>query len=150
MKLCLKKTDEHTLAPVDEKGLEWINKISKKDTLIADIVKPRNAKFFRKFFVLVEVAYDAWMPDETIDLPAKKDIDVFREELTIAAGHYEAVYLMDGGVKLKAKSISWAKMEQDEFERLYSSVINVVLQGVLSSYTKDDIDRVVEEVLRFG
>jgi hypothetical protein len=40
-------------------------------------------------------------------------------------------------------------MGQEEFDGLYSSVIDVVLARILTNYTRDDIDSVVNQILGF-
>lgn len=80
---------------------------------------------------------------------AEKQFNRFRKEVTILAGYHEAVHSMDGSFRLEAKSIAFSKMDEDEFTKLYNAVCNVILQRVLTTYTREDLDRVVEEILRF-
>lgn len=168
MKLTLIKTSKQALEPIDEDGLNWFTKVKDGALIFCDLVRPRNEKFHRKFFVMLDVAFGAWEPEVETYLPAErdgregvyisgtnleripavKDKESFREELIILAGFRDAVYYVDGGVRLKAKSISFASMDQDQFEELYSAVANVVLQKVLKTYSYDDLEQVVERVLR--
>jgi hypothetical protein len=67
----------------------------------------------------------------------------------VMAGHYEMAVNMRDEVRLTAKSISFANMSQDEFEALYSATVNVVLAKILTQYTRDDLDNVVNQVLGF-
>jgi hypothetical protein len=117
----------------------------------AKVTKPRNPKFHRKFFALLNVGFDYWTPEaEYKGRVVEKNMDRFREEVTILAGYYDVVASLGGSVRLKAKSIAFANMEEDEFERLYSAVINVILQKVLTTWTREDLDDVVDQVLRFA
>jgi hypothetical protein len=59
------------------------------------------------------------------------------------------VVALNGEAKARAKSIAFGNMAEDEFERVYSAVADVILQRVLRNYTREDLDRVVDEVLRF-
>ncbi len=53
-------------------------------------------------------------------------------------------------MKLKAKSIRFSKMDDAEFEQVYSAVADVLLTHVLTRYAnRADLDRVVEQVMRF-
>ena len=53
-------------------------------------------------------------------------------------------------MKLKARSISFANMEQPEFEELYSAVADVLLEHVLSNYAnRAQLDEVVNKVMGF-
>jgi hypothetical protein len=109
----------------------------------------RNPKFHSKFFVMLAVGYDAWEPEVARTKrvfegqPIRKSFDDFREEVTILAGFYDVTYSVDGSLSRSAKSISFASMEQDEFELLYNAVAQVLLDYVLRRYTRDDLDRVV-------
>jgi hypothetical protein len=40
-------------------------------------------------------------------------------------------------------------MGDEEFNDLYNKSVNVILQKVLTNYTRADLDEVVEQVLRF-
>lgn len=117
----------------------------------ADIVQPRNVRFHRKFFAMLKVGFDAWEPPEKVyrGLPVQKNFERFRKDCTIAAGYYEPVANLKGDVRAEAKSISFASMDEAEFEKVYSDVANVILQRVLTNYTRADLDRVVEEIVRF-
>jgi hypothetical protein len=113
----------------------------------------RNGKFHRKFFAMLNVGYEAWDPGRTHKthkgMPVQKNFEQFREDVTILAGFYEQTFDLQGNLKLKAKSISWASMGQVEFENLYSAVADVLLQKVLTKYSRADLDEVVEKMLRF-
>ena len=40
-------------------------------------------------------------------------------------------------------------MSQEDFDKLYSTAIDVILENVLTNYSKEDIDDQVERVLGF-
>jgi hypothetical protein len=116
--------------------------------------KIRNGKYHRKFFALLNFAYDAWEPDRVRQkykgMAVQKNFERFRSDVTIAAGYYEQTFDLDGNMKLEAKSISFAKMDDIEFEKLYSAVANVILSKVLTTYKdRAELDNVVAEVMRF-
>lgn len=112
---------------------------------------PRNYEFHKKFFAMLNIGFDAWEPPELEykGLPAQKSFDRFRKDVTIAAGFYDVNVNLKGEVRAEAKSISFAKMEQHEFEEVYSKVADVLLQKVLLTYTRADLDRVVMDIMRF-
>jgi len=120
----------------------------------AEMVIPRNGKFHRKFFALLNVGFDAWEPPRKRrtykGMPVQKNFDQFREDVTIAAGFYEQTFDLRGRMRVKAKSIGFARMDDAEFEKVYSAVANVLLAGVLIRYAgRDELDRVVEQILGF-
>ena len=51
----------------------------------------------------------------------------------------------------EAKSISWAKMDEDEFERLYSAVLDVLLAKVYGrNMSNEEMDDLVNQYLSFA
>lgn len=62
-----------------------------------------------------------------------KSREAFREWVTIEAGHFHLVRT-PGGVRKEAKSISWANMDDTQFEPLYRDVFNACWRLVLSAH----------------
>jgi hypothetical protein len=119
-----------------------------------DVVFPRNPYFHRKFFAMLNIGFDAWEPNRKNKTykgkPVAKSLDAFREDVLILAGFYTQTFGLDGKLQLKAKSISFAKMDEVQFEEVYSAVANVILEKVLTSYKgREELDEVVERVLGF-
>jgi hypothetical protein len=116
---------------------------------------PRNSKHHRKYFALLNLGYEHFESGRKHKTykgkPVTKSFESFREEVLILAGFYEQTFTLKGELKLEAKSIKFASMEQPEFEDLYSKTINVLLEHVLTNYKgADEINDVVEKVLRFA
>lgn len=121
----------------------------------AEMVFPRNGKFHRKFFALLTVGFEHWQSGRKHKThngqPVLKNFETFREDITVLAGFYEQHFDVRGRMVLKAKSISFAKMDDIEFERLYGAVSDVLLEHVLTNYAgRDELDEVVEKVMRFN
>lgn len=109
--------------------------------------KKAPAKFINYLKPLVEgylKSHGDWMNKRE---PAKS-VENFRKEAIIMAGYYEAIFSLDGSMKLEAKSMSFSKMGEDEFQKLYNAVANVLIKQVLTNYTKDDLDQVVDQLVR--
>lgn len=142
----------HSFVPVDAGNLELMERFKIGGEYRATFTQPRNLKFHRKFFALLDVAFDAWEPKpvEYKGISIAKNRERFRKDLIIFAGFGEPVFNIKGEVRYEAKSMSFANMSQEEFETLYGKVVDVVLQRVLTTYSRYDLERVVEEVLRFG
>lgn len=135
----------------------WKTLVTKEPGEMCDIetVFPRNSKFHAKFFALLTVGFEAWSPERKRKTYKGKYIlknfERFRSDITILAGYYEQVFDIKGRMKLEAKSISFANMEDDEFESLYSAVIDVFLREILKNYKgRAEIDRVIENILGFA
>ena len=66
------------------------------------------------------------------------NINHLRSELIICAGHYEIIFDLESGAQKKeALSISFASMDELEFNKLYSDVLNVICEKFL--FDKEDV-----------
>lgn len=125
----------------------------------------------RKFFAMLNYAYDNWDPHPNPDAldsarwhngeagyyyevrgqleEVTKSRDLFRKDLIILAGYYEAHFKITGEVRMEAKSIAFANMDDDEFYKLYYDVHDVIRKHILRNYTREELDRVLAEHERF-
>lgn len=120
-----------------------------------DAKLPRNGKYHRRFFAMLNLGYEAWEPKRQHKsykgMEVSKNFERFRSDCLIMAGHYEQTFSLDGKLKLEAKSISFASMEQPEFEVIYNSVLDVLLAKVLKTYAgREQVNDVIEKILRFA
>lgn len=76
--------------------------------------------------------------------------DQFRKDVTIMAGYYDPVFTVHGDVKLEAKSLQWSKMTEDDFAKLYSATIDVILQKVLPDLDESDLLEAIERTLSYA
>lgn len=138
--------------PADRISAELMDDIKPKEEFKAVIKKPRNLKFHKKLFALIGVAFSAWTPGAVKHkgIVIEKNRERFRKDVTITAGFHETVFNLKGELRLEAKSISFANMDELEFQELYSRFIDVILGNILSNYTKDDLDEQVRRVLEFS
>lgn len=149
--IVLAKAAGGALIPLDQQAIDFLAKLKLGAGVTVEIKRHRNPAFHRKFFALLNIAFDAWEPvaatykGETVG----KNFDQFRNDIVVLAGHYEMAVNLRGETRLTAKSISFASMGQDEFEDLYSATVNVILARILTNYTRDDIDNVVANVIGF-
>jgi len=116
---------------------------------------PRNGKFHRKFFALLQVGFDAWEPDRKRysykGIPIQKDFEQFREDVIIASGNYIQTFNLEGHMKMRAKSISFTSMDDAEFSELYESVLTVILNKICVNYkNREELNSVVEKILGFA
>ncbi len=154
MKISLKKVSDIMIIPDDKESADFIDKMKYNQVITADFKKPRNYSFHKKYFALIKYAYENWQPEE-FESPEwegvvpEKSFDRFRKDLIILSGRYNAVYRIDGSVRIEAESISFASMTEEGFAELYDATINVILKKILTNYSREDIDGVIEEVEAF-
>lgn len=142
----------NVLVPYDEAAAAFIQKMKVGELAHSDFKRVRNYKFHKKYFALVTFAFDQWEPRGGLTYQGQavtKNKDRFRKDVAILAGFFESTVNLKGEVRLEAKSISFAQMDEIEFEALYSATVDVVLQRVLTRFTKDELENVVNQLLGF-
>ncbi|CUI02654.1 Phage protein [Janthinobacterium sp. CG23_2] len=137
--------------PADQQAADFIAKLKLGAGVTATIKRQRNPKHHRKFFALLDFAFDNWEPTAATykGEAVGKNRNQFRNDIIVLAGHYEMAVNMRDEVRLTAKSISFGSMDQIDFDALYSDVVNVVLAKILTNYTRDDLDNVINQLLSF-
>lgn len=82
----------------------------------------------------VQAYIDKLEQDRLERFPAvDKSREAFREYITIEAGHFNLVK-SPAGIEKRAKSISWSRMDDVEFEALYKDVFATCWRLVLQSH----------------
>ena len=152
----LRRLDGGSLVPADDETAERIRKLPKGTMLHGKFVKVRNPKFLRKAFALVNIAFDMWTerfePQMYKGVPVLPNKERFRKDLTILAGYYDATYNIRGELRLEAKSWSMDNMEEEEFEALYSAMIDAILRSILpnAGLSERSLRAAVDEILNFA
>ena len=131
--------------PVDDLEYEKTTKFKTGEQYGVDIPNSRNPKFHRKVFAFFNFCFEYWSGENTDhkykDLSAQKDI--FRQELTVLAGYRDVVYTLKGEPRVRAKSLSFGSMPQEEFEQCYSALINAAMANVFVSCGEDTEKRLM-------
>lgn len=122
-------------APVHNSDLDLIKKIKVGQEVKAEIVAPRNYQFHKKFFALLNIGFQ--------NQDQYDNFEKFRFVMIMKAGWFEAIKT-DKGVVYMPKSISFAKMDNEEFERLY----NAMLQEVIDLIGADE-ETIENELINF-
>lgn len=119
MKPHLIKNYDGTYRVADQITEEWSAKNKTGDAFEIKSSKTRNYLFLRKYFGMLNIAFQ-----NQEQYPTVKRL---REAVQVQAGYCETIYYLDGTTALKAMSISFGSMKQEEFEKLYSDVLNIIL-----------------------
>lgn len=135
MKLFLVKQLNGTFKVAHDSDYELAKKIKVNELYEVEIRQPRNIKFHKKFFALLDLVY------QNQDAYANKDD--LREDLTIEAGYFRLTDNIHGQTVKRAKSISFASMDDFEFSEFYSSVMNVVIKWLKIS--REEIAENIEQ-----
>lgn len=121
MKLITKKIF-NSLHPAFEEDERKIKKIKHGDFCEVEVKVPRNIKFHSKYFALLNTGFEH--NDFT------QNFEFFRKQVQIVAGYYTLEKTITGEVIKESQSISFSKMDEEKFERLYNDVFDVILKIV--------------------
>lgn len=140
-----------TFCPADEFSAEIMEKFKANGVYKAELTQPRNIGYHRKFFSLLNLAYENYEQPVVFrgDERVFKLFERFREEVTISCGYWELELNKRNNVVQRAKSISFAKMDQVEFEALFSKAVDVIMNEYLTYYTEEDMNILVNKVLQY-
>lgn len=142
---------EHGLVPFGEEAEAWFNKQPIGSAMHGTITKIRNPRFHRKFFAMLNVAFKnyEWPKVETNYGRVTVSFDLFRDFVICKAGHYEAALTPLGEVRVRPKSIAWDQMDEDEFQKLYSDVLDHILMNYLDRWTGHDMEAAIQRMYGF-
>jgi hypothetical protein len=155
MEVILHKLPNGSMAPTNEEEAEKLKRLRVGAGVRCDVKQMRNYKFHKKWFVLAQYAYEMWKDGaEPVFYKGEEvqpNFERFRKDLTIMAGYFDVEFNVQGELRLAAKSISFANMEEAEFALLFSATLDAILRKIL---TRPDIDeaklrKYVDEVMRF-
>ena len=108
----------------------------------AKITVPRNPAFHRKYFALINCAWELLTERQREFFGTK---DGFRKTVQVAAGYCERVFNLKQRSWLEVpKSIAFDKMKGDEFEALYNGVRDILLRVFLKHITEQQLDEILQ------
>lgn len=128
------------LMPATDVDAEKKQKLKYGQAYQFEVKQIRNYEFHKKYFALIETAWQ--MLNEKQEAFFGKNKETFRKTLQVTAGYADKVF----NFNLKEwvdvpKSISFSSMDELEFQELYNAVLDVILQSVLKSITKEEFEK---------
>jgi len=150
------KTQNSALVPASEHDRELIKPLKVGQPVKVTIKRVRNYEFHKKFFALLNYAFETWEPPEhgagsawADKMVIEKNFDRFRKDIIIKAGFYEATYRLNGDVRFEARSISFHNMSEEDFTDLYALTFDVIIKHVLVGYTDEALKEVLAHIEGF-
>lgn len=136
MKLHLLNTSSG-LIPMYDYDFDEKKKLKIGEVYQVEIKLARNYEFLRKYFALINCAWE--YQNEKVQAHFKDSKDKFRESVQIAAGYTETFYSIDKKEWLeKAKSISFESMKEEDFIDLYESVKDILFKIFLKNISEEE------------
>ena len=158
----VKTATSYALVPAHQSDEDEMKKLPVGQPVRCKVTRIRNVGHHRKYFALLNYAFDVWEPPtlsatdmqkavkfDIMPADVEKNFDRFRKDIAILCGFYDTTVRVNGDLQFEAKSISLAKMDQQEFETLYDKTIDVLLKHVLRNYTGEELRQVVDQVMEF-
>ena len=129
MKLLVRNTISG-LVPLYPADMDEKRKLKLGHDYEVEVTNPRNIGFHKKFFALLNLGHE----NTSLEMP----FETYRKYLTIKAGYFNA-YQTPKGLFYEAQSISFSSMSQDQFEEVYSRVLDKIIEDIGS--TKEEVER---------
>lgn len=147
MKTRWTKASNDTLIAEDEDTRAWLAKRPRHALIEATTKELRNAAMHRKFFALINLVFQ--------NQEIYKTQDQFLEALKIASGHCDFILAphprtRETHLNFVPKSISFAKMDQGEFEAFYDKVCDVIIRDFWPGMDKATLKAEVAEMCGAG
>ncbi len=142
------KTSDSSLHPATDHDRELLQHIKIGQPTRLTFKRVRNYDFHKKYFALLNFAFDYWDPS-LLEKWGEKNFERFRKDIIILSGYYTQYVRLDNTVRVEAQSIAFANMPEEDFEKLYTATIDVIIKYVLKNYTGEMLRSVVEEAEGF-
>ena len=121
------------LEPVDSAAAESIATLPVGGMVMVEVTRARNIRHHRKWWALMSLIAD--------NLPGVS-AETVCDMIKIGVGHVHAVKTKRGMVSIP-KSISFAAMDQAEFDRFYDHAVHYIASDVLPGVSSADLEREV-------
>lgn len=138
MKINLVVTDMGLVAATDD-DKEQLKTLKRGSVVSCTIAEYRNYAFLRKYFALVNCAWEYLSEEQQKFFYDSKES--FRKTVEIAAGHCEPVYNRTRNEWIDMpKSVAFDKLTESEFSQLYEKVKDVIYQSFILDEHKDEFE----------
>lgn len=131
------------LVPLDDNERAQYNQLRLGCDVRVTITMPRNIRFHRKFFALLNIVLDN-LPESLQSQRHISSVESLLSAIKIDMGYYEIVNI-DGRNVIKLKSISFAKMDEAAFSRFYDLAVDDILKNYLCGTGRNALLHEVEE-----
>lgn len=131
------------LVPMYDSDLEERKKLKRGDRVLCRITKPRNYEFHKKFFALVRLTYEN-LPEHLHSMLRIRSEEDMLTSIKLELGYADKLWYSGKQIAVP-KSISFAAMDQAEFERFFARAVDLVLtlylRGTDRKELLDEVDR---------
>lgn len=130
------KTWENNFRPAYDSDIEEAKKFKIGEAIKVKFTKPRNYDFLKKFMSLIKLTFD--------NQDHFTEFDQFRKWVIMSSGHYIETITPNGSF-FEPKSLKFSKMDEVEFQKVYSDVLNFCI-----SYLDVKKEDIVGELINYA
>jgi len=133
------------LWPEDEECQKRLQKIGDDNACEIEIIVPRNIKHHRKFWKMMDL-----VRRQSVLQDRYPTTEALVQSFKIVTGVIEPVILPDGEIRMVPGSISFAKMDQGEFDAFYTKAVKIIVIDFLGGGPEDEegLRNEIEEMIR--
>lgn len=135
------------MVPANDMESDRLARFKTGEVYEVDIKLSRNASFHGKVFKFFNFCFEHWDADKTVKYQCPtSQFNTFREHLTVLAGFYISTVNLNGEVRIRAESLSYAQMDQERFEFVYQALIQAAIKQL---FGRDDDNEVYNKLVGF-
>lgn len=124
------------LLPHDEATQKYVGRRSDGQVLVTDIKQARSYPNHKRMFKFLTTSFDLQ--------EFYTDIEVYRNWITVASGHFNIIVYPDGMTELIPKSWAFENMPEDDFRKLFKSAIGAFLEEFGQGMTDAEFMRIID------
>lgn len=99
---------------------------------------PRNYKYHKKFWALVRITFDN-LPVLNVERMGIRNVEDMLKRFKRDLGYFSSSINDRGEREIEYQSISFSKMEQNEFETFFNECVDLVVYHYLKGIDRDDL-----------
>ena len=133
------------LVPLYDSDHDLKQRLRIGSTVRCRVSQPRNYEFHKKFFALVRLTYDN-LPLPLVERWRIRSVDDMLRRFKRDLGYFTSSVNELGEREIEYRSISFAAMDEEEFERFYNDCVSLVLHSYIPGMHRPELE---EEIERF-
>lgn len=133
------------LVPLDDGDLQQYRQLTLDSDVRVHLTMPRNLRFHRKFFALLQLVLEN-IPEPLQHQRAIYSVETLLAAIKIDMGYFATVKVAGRSV-IKLRSISFAKMDEAQFERFYDLAVTDILNNYLPGTSRNALLQEVEQFI---
>ena len=137
MKALFRK-DFGCLRAADARAEQFMGRVKFGDVVLLEARRPRNVAHHRKFFAMLQKVFENQLH--------YKDVEEILVAFKFAIGHTKKIKTARGIIEVPL-SISFAAMDQDQFNEFYDKAVDFVCAEVIPGLKKEEL---AKELMEFA